>query len=109
MVEWKSIGYEVVGKIGDGRDKKAQELEYHESHPIVLLEYLKPHFKEFILHNYIAQWQEIQFKQCLENQPSNIILSCVDFFENYTMKIQNEVHNMHWHNFQVNILMHISY
>jgi hypothetical protein len=54
LVQWNSIGYEVVGKTGDGRDKKAQKLEYHESHPIALLEYLKPHLKELILHNYIA-------------------------------------------------------
>jgi hypothetical protein len=79
LVQWKSIGYEVLGKTSDERDKKAQKLEYHESHPIIMLEYLKPHLKEFILHNYIAQWQEMQFKQCLENPPSNTILSCVDF------------------------------
>ncbi len=33
----------------------------------------------------------------------------MDFFENYTMKIQNEVQIMQWHNFQVNILVHINY
>ncbi len=54
LAPWKNIGYEVVGKTSDGRDKKAQKLEYHESHPIALLEYMKPHLKEFILHNYIA-------------------------------------------------------
>jgi predicted NACHT family NTPase len=54
LVQWKSIGYEVVGKTSDGKDKKAQKLKYHESHPIVMLEYLKPHHKEFILHNYIT-------------------------------------------------------
>lgn len=99
LVQWKSIGYEVLGKTNDKRDKKAQKLEYHESHPIILLEHLKPHPKEFILHNYIAQWQEMQFRQCLENPPSNTIFSYVDFSKNYIMKIQNEVLNMHWHNF----------
>jgi hypothetical protein len=38
-----------------------------------------------------------------------MVLSCVDFFENYTMKIQNEVQSMHRHNFQVSILVHINY
>jgi hypothetical protein len=33
----------------------------------------------------------------------------VDFSENYTMKIQHKVQSKHWHNFQVSILMHISY
>jgi len=39
-----------------------------------------------------------------------MVISCIDFFENYTMKIQNEIHNIHWHNFQVmNILVHVTY
>jgi hypothetical protein len=38
-----------------------------------------------------------------------MVLSCVDFFENYTMKIQNEVQSMNRHNFQVNTPVHISY
>ncbi len=54
LFQWKNIGYEVVGNIDDGRDKKAYKLEYHESHLVALLEYLKPHLKEFILHNYIV-------------------------------------------------------
>jgi len=51
----------------------------------------------------------MQFRQCLENLPSNTIFSCVDFSKNYTMKIQNEVQSMHWHNFQVKIFVQISY
>jgi hypothetical protein len=39
-----------------------------------------------------------------------MVISCIDFSENYTMKIQNEIHNIHWHNFQVmSILVHITY
>ncbi len=59
LVQWKNIKYEVVGKTDDGKDKKPHTLEYHESHHVTLLEYLKPHLKEFILHNYITQWQEM--------------------------------------------------
>jgi hypothetical protein len=32
-INWKSIGYEVVGMINDGKDKKAQKVEYHENQP----------------------------------------------------------------------------
>jgi len=38
-----------------------------------------------------------------------MVVSCIDFFENYTMKIQNDIQNMHWHNFQISILVHITY
>jgi hypothetical protein len=31
----------------------------------------------------------------------------VDFDENYNFEIQNEMQNMHWHNYQISILVHI--
>ncbi len=61
LINWKSIGYEMVGKIDDGKDKKAQKVEYHETQPQELLQYLTPCLKEFILHNYVYRWQDLQF------------------------------------------------
>ncbi len=74
-----------------------------------MLEYLYPHLKEFVLHNYVSRWQDLQFRKCLKNLHPKTILSCVDFSKNYTMKIQNKIQNMHCHNFQVTILVFISY
>jgi hypothetical protein len=91
LIEQKSIRYEVVGKINEGGEKKAQKLEYHLIMLKELLEFLYPHLKEFVLHNYVSRWQDLQFKKCLENFHHKTILSCVDFTENYTMKIQNKV------------------
>jgi len=31
LINWKNIGFEMVGKIYDGKDKKAQKVEYHET------------------------------------------------------------------------------
>jgi hypothetical protein len=73
------------------------------------VKYLQPHLKSFVLHNYSACWQDVQFKQQLDQLPANAILTCVDFNENYTMKVQNEIQNMHWHNTQANILVVITY
>ncbi len=39
----------------------------------------------------------------------DMVISCIDFLENYTTKIHNEIQNMHWHNFEVTILVHITY
>jgi hypothetical protein len=61
----------------------------------------------FILHNFLAIWQDVQFKELLETMLEGVVVSCVDFFDNYTMKIHNEIQNMHWHNFQVSIIVHI--
>jgi hypothetical protein len=39
----------------------------------------------------------------------NSIILVVDFAENYLFEIQNEVQSMHWHSYQVSILVHISF
>jgi hypothetical protein len=39
----------------------------------------------------------------------DIILSYIYFSENYAFKTQNEVQDMHWYNFQITILVHITY
>jgi hypothetical protein len=97
LIKWKSIGYEVVGKTNEGREKKAHKLKYHLTLSRVLLENLYPCFLKKLLHNYVSRWHDLQFKECLENLPPKTILSYVDFSKN-TMKIQNEVQSMHWHN-----------
>jgi len=33
----------------------------------------------------------------------------VDFAENYIFEVQNEVQSMHWHNYQVSILVYITW
>jgi hypothetical protein len=98
-IHWRNIGYEVVGHNEDGRDKKASRVEYHDTHPSELFEYLKPCLKDFVFHNFISRWQDIQFKDSLINVPKDTIISCVDFSENYTLMVHNEIQNMHWHNF----------
>jgi hypothetical protein len=70
---------------------------------------MTPSLNEFILHNYASRWQDLQCHECLENLTHDIVLLCVDFSKNYALKIQNEIQGMHWHNFQMSILVHISY
>jgi hypothetical protein len=48
--------YKVVGQNEDGKDRKASKVEYHDTHPSELIEYLKPHLKAFVLHNFISKW-----------------------------------------------------
>jgi hypothetical protein len=38
-----------------------------------------------------------------------MVISCIDFLENYTFKMQNEMQDMHWYNMQITILVHITY
>jgi hypothetical protein len=87
LIQWSSIGFEVVGHTEEGKEKKASKVEFHETPPIELISYLKLQLKMFILHNFLARWQDVQFKELLETMLEGVVISCVDFFENSTMKI----------------------
>jgi len=70
---------------------------------------LKPKLAEFIVHNFLASWQDLQFKELFTSVPYSTLISCVDFSENYSMKVQNEIQSMYWHTEQVSILVHITF
>jgi hypothetical protein len=109
LVKWKSIGSEVVGQGDDGKDKKAPKVMYNETVPEEFFQYLKPKLKAFVRHNYFTQWQNQQFQEDLEELPLDSILSCIDFSENYSMKVQEEIQSMHWRSTQISILVMITY
>ena len=98
-----------MGKTKDRNDKKVPQVEYMESTPRDFIEYLKPKLKEFITHNFVVHWQETQFKKFISKLPKDTIMSCIDFSQNYAMKVQNEMQSMHWHSVQITILVHITY
>ncbi len=91
LIQWCSIGYEVVGHNEDGKEKKAPKIEFCEMPPRELIFYLKPKLEKVVLHNLLARWQGVQFKELLETMPSGSIISCIDFSNNYTMRVQNLV------------------
>ena len=64
---------------------------------------------KFIKHNFIYSWQAHQFKNCISDFPNDVVVSVVDFAENYTFKQQNEIQSMHWCSVQVTIFVHITY
>jgi hypothetical protein len=74
-----------------------------------MIEYLKPKLKKFVIHNFVAKWQEKELKAYVPNLPPNTIVSCIDFFDNYAFKVQNKIQHMHWFSFQITILVHITY
>jgi hypothetical protein len=45
----------------------------------------------------------------MANQSSNYLISCIDFVENYSLMEQNEIQTQHWHNFQITILVHLTW
>ncbi len=61
------------------------------------------------MHNFIVCWQEKESKHYLKHIPNDIVVLCIDFFENYAMKVQNEIQDMHWFSFKIIVLVHITY
>jgi hypothetical protein len=108
LIEWRRFALEQTTS-KKGKVSKKLTLVYKKTFPDVLLEYMRPKLQYFVKHNFVAKWQDLQFKACIKTFPINSVVSVVDFAENYTFEIQNEVQSMHWHSYQVSILVHISF
>lgn len=96
-------------KARNGKVLKKLSLVYKKTILDEMLDYLKLKLRHFVKHNFVVQWEDKQFKAYLKSFPKDNIVSVVDFTENYFFKIQNEVQNMHWHSYQINILVHICF
>jgi hypothetical protein len=59
--------------------------------PKIFLRLLRKMFGDFITHNYVTQWQDNQFMESLCSLLNDVMLSIIDFVENYTFTNQNEV------------------
>ena len=108
IVKWKYLEY-VTENIGKGVVTKRIKEVYKETCAATLVSEFKKQLGEFIPHNFRSYWQNSQFKECINNLPTGVIVSVIDFAENYTFKVQNEVQSMHWYNDQCTILVHICY
>jgi hypothetical protein len=56
-----------------------------------------------------CRWQDAQFRKLLATFPKGTAVSVIDFAENYSFLIQNEIQSLHWYSDQVTILVHIVY
>lgn len=99
-----------TGHIDDtGGKKKRKDVVIKHLHSKQFLPMFQQHVRRFVKHNFIARWQALQFKECLTKFPSDVVVSVIDFAENYSFKEQNEIQSMHWYSAQVTILVQITY
>jgi hypothetical protein len=61
--------------------------------------YIKLRLQKIITHNFVAHFQEEQYKTCLENFLPESCMFIIDFVENYTFQDFNEIQEMQWHFF----------
>ena len=93
----------------EGNTKKRKDLVVRQMGCRDFTTFLQRHLRTYIKHNFIARWQSQQFKDCIQRFPRDVVVSVIDFAENYAFKEQNEIQSMHWYSSQVTILVHITY
>ena len=101
--------FESVNTNFEGKVCKRKDLVRKMLKPRDLVSLFVVSLGKFIKHNFIYSWQAHQFKNCISDFPNDVVVSVVDFAENYTFKQQNEIQSMHWCSVQVTIFVHITY
>lgn len=110
IVKWKRFEKTVIGGYdATGVVKKRIQEVFKETTSVEFLQYLKPNLQKFIKHNYVACWQDSQCHLAMETIPEGVLISHVDFSENYTFAVQDEIQSMYYHSYQVTIMVHITY
>jgi hypothetical protein len=109
LMQWNCYQKVLHGKTHVGKDNFVLHLQYKELIAKVFLDYLQPRLKKFIYHNYVYHFQDEQYHTRIWSFPKKIILFAIDFEENYTFQDYHEIQEMHWHSFQITILMYICY
>jgi len=62
----------------------------------------------FIIYNFRARWQDEQCQLMMANVPKEVVVSHIDYVENYSFAIQNEVQSLYYFSTSVTILVHIT-
>lgn len=114
-IKFCTIFIPFVGPAGDGSKKgkdcdttKRLQLLDKETTFSVFFKKLKLLMPAFLIHNFRYRWQSEAYRQCLAGFPNMAIVSTIDYAENYTFQMQNEVQSMHWVKKQISILVHIT-
>jgi hypothetical protein len=74
----------------------------------VFLSNMEKTMTTFITHNFKARWQDEQCQLMMKNVPEGVIVSHIDYAENYSFAIQNEVQSLYYFSTSVTILVHIT-
>lgn len=109
LLKWKCFEYYQVGVHAEtGQPKKRLREAFKETPVHEFLSYMEKTVTTFVTHNFKARWQDEQCQLMLKNIPEGVLVSHIDYAENYTFAIQNEVQSMYYFSTSVTILVHIT-
>jgi hypothetical protein len=95
IVSWKCYEKMIHGKTRASLDNMVLRLQYKETTTQVFLSYSRPKLQKFVTQNFVARFQEEQYKIFLETFPLESVMFVIDFVENYTSMDFNEIQEMH--------------
>ena len=78
---FESVDTNFEGKVCKRKDLVRQLLKPREFTSLFVVSVGK-----FIKNNFVYSWQADQFKTCISNFPNDVVVSVLDFAENYTFK-----------------------
>lgn len=108
-LKWKCFEYYQVGvDARTGKPKKRLKEAFKETAAHVFLSYMEKTVTTFITHNFKARWQDEQCQLMMKNVPEGVVVSHIDYAENYSFAIQNEVQSLYYFSTSVTILVHIT-
>ena len=96
FVKWKQYEYVI-----QANESKRLTLVEHSSPPIVFMTTFREAIYPYIQHSHGAKWQDRQFRACIASFPVGVIISVVDFSENYTFAPQTEIQSEYYFSEQV--------
>jgi hypothetical protein len=90
MVEWKIFAMEIrMSKVE--HPLKKLTFVYKKTNNEKSIMYFKPKLQNFVKHNFVSRWQNKQFKASIISFPKNRVVFIVDFAENYSYEVQNDM------------------
>jgi hypothetical protein len=91
LVSWRCFQQKLIGVGEDGIPKKRIKKCFKETSTFTFIDYLRSNLQRFVTNNFIAMWEDVQFRLSMDSLPTNTILSPIDFGDNYSFEMQNEI------------------
>jgi hypothetical protein len=84
VLNWKCFEKTFVGQGEDGEPKKRIREVFKKTSIPEFLDYFLPNLAKFVIHNFVARWQDSQCQNAMSEFPADMILSHIDFAKNYS-------------------------
>lgn len=103
IVSWQRYEYHVYTGLSGAQSRRLQLTPHSDPWPVFRTTFREAVYP-YIAHAHGAKWQDRQFRACLASFPMGVVVSVVDFAENYTFTPQQEIQSEYYFSEQVPIV-----